>query len=76
MRRTRAMNNLTRGQTIAIGIAALFGIPVCAGLAVGYFADFWAGVLVAIVTIAVVATIALRWSAKQIKQQDKREDPK
>jgi Flp pilus assembly protein TadB len=65
------VGNLTRGQTIAIGIMALFGIPLCAGLAVGYFAGFWAGVLVAVVVIAAVATIALRWSAKQVDKEDR-----
>jgi len=65
------MRNLTHGQTIVVGIAALFGIPVCVGLVVGHFLDVWAGVLVAVVIIAAVATIALRWSGKQAERRDK-----
>ena len=67
------MNSLTRGQTIALGIAALFGIPVCAGLVVGYFVGFWAGLVVTVVAITVIAFIAQRWWEKQARQQENKD---
>ena len=67
------MNGLTRGRTIAIGIAALFGIPVCAGLAVGYFVGFWDGLVVTVVAIAVIAFIAQRWWEKQVRQHENKD---
>lgn len=69
------MRNLTPGQTIALGLMCLFGIPICAGLAIGYFAgSIFAGVIVAVVAIMLVATIALRWWERRARQQDKHED--
>lgn len=62
------MGNLSRSQAIAIGVAALFGIPICIGLVVGHFEGFWAGVFVTVVAIAVIAFIAQRWWSKQQKQ--------
>ena len=35
--------NLTYGQIIAIGVAFLFGLPICVGLAVGHFFGLWFG---------------------------------
>lgn len=66
------MNNLTRGQTILIGVAALFGIPICIGFAVGYLVGFWPGVLVAVLAIAIIAPIALKW--RQKRQNKGRDD--
>ena len=65
------MNNLTRGQVIAIGIAALFGVPICIGIAIGYVLGFWVGVLVTVVAIATVAFIALRWWQRKAEREDK-----
>ena len=62
------MNNLTRGQTIFIGVAALFGVPICIGLVVGHFAGFWIGLLSTVIAIAVIAAIAQRWWQRQQKQ--------
>lgn len=62
------MNNLTRGQMIFIGVAGLFGIPVCIGFVVGYKAGFWGGVLATVLSIAIIASIALRWSRKRVRQ--------
>lgn len=55
------MRNLTPRQTIAVGVAALFGIPICAGIAIGYVLGFWVGLLVTVVSIAGIAFIAMRW---------------
>lgn len=68
------MNNLTRGQIIFIGVAALFGIPICIGFAVGYLAGLWAGVLVTVVAIAVIAFIAQRWWQRRQKQNRDKDD--
>lgn len=61
------MNNPSQRQMIVIGIGALFGIPICIGLVVGYFAGFWAGVIATVGAIAVIAYIAQWWWRKQRK---------
>jgi len=68
------MKNPTQRQMVAIGVACLFGIPICAGIAVGHFAGFWAGVIVAVLTIVIIATIAQRWWNKQAGQKGKDND--
>jgi len=68
------MANLKPSQTIAIGVACLFGIPICIGLVVGYFAGFWIGVVTTVVTIGVIAYIAQRWWQKQRKQNGDKDD--
>jgi Flp pilus assembly protein TadB len=70
------MNNLTRGQIILIGVAALFGIPICIGFAVGYVAGFWTGVVATVVAIAVIAFIAQRWWEKKVRQNKGKDDDK
>jgi len=69
------MANLKPSQTIAIGVACLFGIPICIGLVVGRLVGFWAGVVTTVVAIAIIAYIAQRWWQKQRKQnEDKDKD--
>jgi len=62
------MANLKPSQTIAIGVACLFGIPICIGLVVGHFVGFWVGVVTTIVAIAFIAYIAQRWWQRQVRQ--------
>jgi len=65
------VRNLSHGQTIAVGVMALFGIPLCLGLVVGGFVGFWAGLVVTVVLIAVIAFIAQRWWETRARQQEK-----
>lgn len=68
------MINLKQRQIIAIGVACLFGIPICIGLVVGHFVGFWVGVVATVVAIAVIAYIAQRWWQKQQKQNGDKDD--
>jgi len=67
------MANLKPSQTITIGVACLFGIPICIGIVVGHFAGFWVGVVTTIVAIAFIAYIAQRWWQKQ-QNKGKKDD--
>ena len=62
--------NLTYGQIIAIGVAFLFGLPICVGLAVGHFFDIWFGVVSGVAVLLVIAYIGQRWM-KRTGKQDK-----
>ena len=62
--------NLTHIQIIVIGVAILFGLPICIGLAIGYFFGFWFGVASAGLVLLLIAYLAQRWM-KKISKQDK-----
>ena len=62
--------NLTHGQIIVIGAAIVFGLPICVGLAVGYFFGFVLGVGSGALVLLFIAYIAQRWM-KRIGKQDK-----
>ena len=68
------MNKLTTKQLITIGVACLFGIPICIGLVVGHFAGFWVGVIATVFTIAFIAFIAQRWWQKRARQNEGKDD--
>ena len=63
------MNNLSYRQIVAIGIAAVVGLPVCVGLVVGHFLDFWFGVVAGVLVL-----LFLMWLAQRhVKRMGKRE---
>lgn len=62
--------NLTHTQIIVIGVAALFGLPICVGLVVGHFFGFWPGVVSAGLVLLLIAYVAQRWT-KRMGKQDK-----
>ena len=70
------MNNLTRSQIIFIGVACLFGIPTCVGFAIGYFLDFWWGVVVGVLVLLLIAYITPRWQQKRERQNKGKDDGK
>jgi hypothetical protein len=63
--------NLTTGQIIAIGVAALFGLPICIGLVVGHFFGFWLGVASGGLVLLFIAYLAQRWMKRMGKQEKK-----
>jgi len=62
--------NLTQTQIIVVGVAVLFGLPICVGLVVGHFFGFWLGVIAAGLVLLLIAYLAQRWM-KKISKQDK-----
>ena len=62
--------NLTHAQIMVIGTVIVFGLPICVGLAIGYFFGFWFGVASAGLVLLFIAYLAQRWM-KKITKQDK-----
>lgn len=62
--------NLTHAQIIAIGVAILFGLPICVGLVVWHFLGFWLGVTSGGLVLLLIAYLAQRWQ-KRISKQGK-----
>jgi Na+/H+ antiporter NhaC len=60
--------NLTYGQMIAIGVAILFGVPICLGIVAGYFLGFWLGVIVGGLALLLIAYLAQRWLKRTDEQ--------
>jgi len=55
---------LTNKQIIAIGALVAFGLPICTGLAVGYFFGFWLGVASAGIVMVSIALLTHRYIRK------------
>ncbi len=64
------MHNLSYQQIIVIGVACLFGIPICVGLVIGHFMGFWSGLATFALVIFIIALVAQRWWQKQNKGKD------
>jgi len=62
--------NLTHIQIIVIGVAILFGLPICVGLAIGYFFGFGFGIASGGLVLLLIAYLASRWM-KKVSKQDK-----
>jgi uncharacterized membrane protein len=63
-------------QIIVIGVAIIFGLPICVGLAVGHFFGFWLGVASSGLVVLVVLFMAHRRIIKLAQQQETQLDTK
>jgi len=64
------IRNLTTGQMIAIGVAILFGLPICVGLVAWHFLGLWLGFTSAGLVLLLIAYLAQRWQ-KRISNEGK-----